>query len=84
MPEDRNLTQGEIALLQAVYGPRIPYPRVKVHPHRLTWPLPNDRAMAPNGDLYLPGTKYSPDFAAGDVSLLRKSLFIHEGTHLYH
>lgn len=80
---DRNLTPGEIAMLREVYGGRIPYSRVKVHPHRLTWPFPNDRAMAPNGELYFPGGEYVADFSAPGVDLAHKSTLIHEGAHLY-
>ncbi len=78
----RPLTTGEIALLRGVFGDGIAYGQVRVHPQRLCWPFPRDRAMAPNGHLYFPGC-YEDDFAGPAVSLRRRALFVHEGAHLY-
>lgn len=84
MPDEpRSLTSGEIAILRSVYGERITYPEVKVSEHRWFWPLANDRAMAPNGKIYFPGQTYAADFAAAGVSLYKRSVFVHEGAHLY-
>lgn len=77
------MTGGEIAMLRQIYGNRIPYASIKVVPHRWMWPFPNDRSMAPNGTMYLPGDDYRPDFASPSVDLYHKSTFVHETTHLY-
>lgn len=79
----RPLNAGEIGLLRGVYGDGIRYERVRIHPHRWFWPLPNNRSMAPNGHMYLPGADYAEDFAAPDVPLWHRGLFVHEGAHLF-
>ncbi|MGI4878665.1 MAG: hypothetical protein ACRYG4_14390 [Janthinobacterium lividum] len=81
--EMRKLTPGEIVILRSVYGERITYPEVRVSQHRWFWPLPDDRAMAPNGNIYFPGQTYAADFAAVGASLYNRSVFVHEGAHLY-
>ena len=82
-PDRRPLTPGEIAMLRSVYGTRIPYEKVKVSPHRWTWPFPQDRSMAPNGNMYFPGKEYVPDFSDPKVDMVRRSVFVHEGTHIF-
>ncbi len=81
--EGRPLTSGEVAMLRAVYGNRIPYAEVRVVPHRWTWPFHNDRSMAPNGIMYMPGDDYRSDFASPSVNISHRSTFVHEATHLY-
>jgi hypothetical protein len=39
--------------------------------------------MAPNGSLYFPDNLFANDFAAPGVTLRRRALLVHEGTHLY-
>lgn len=81
--DGRPLTTGEQFMLSGVYGHKIPHARVLVFPRRWMWPFPNDRSMAPNGNMYMPGKDYATDFSAASVSLYHKGVFIHEGAHLY-
>ena len=81
--DGRPLTVGEMSMLRSVYGIRIPFSAVRILAHRWYWPLPSDRAMSPNGNMYMPGEYYANDYAAGHVSLYHKGVFIHEGAHLY-
>ena len=83
MADGRAITAGETIMLRAVYGSRLPYAKVKVYPHRLMWPFPTDRAMAPNGNIYMPGNEYATDFSDPKVDLLLRSTFVHEAAHLY-
>jgi hypothetical protein len=80
---NRQLTVGEIAMLRSVFKDTIQYDKVRIHSERWAFVFPGDRAMAPNGEIYFPGATYEADFAAATVSLARKAVFIHEGTHLY-
>ena len=80
---NRVLTRGEIDLLRSVYGATITYDKVRVHSERWAFVFPNDRAMAPNGDVYFPGDDYAEDFSSPHVSLEKRSVFVHEGAHLY-
>ena len=70
-------------MLREVYGDRIPYAKIKLYPHRWAWPFPNDRAMSPNGEMYFPGAEYAPDFSSPRENLAKRSVFIHEGAHIY-
>lgn len=79
----RPLTPGETAMLRAIYGDGIDYPRVRLHPRRLCWPFPRDRAMAPNGHVYLPGPNWAEDYSSDTVPLRLRALLVHEGAHLY-
>ena len=81
--DGRALTSGERTMLSSVYGHRIPFSNVLVFPHRWSWPLPTNRSMAPNGNIYLPGADYAADLSAHTVSLYHKGVFVHEGAHLY-
>ena len=83
MADGRAITNGETAMLRAVYGSRLPYSKVTVYPHRWSWPFPTDRAMAPNGNIYMPGNEYAADFSNPKVDLLLRSTFVHESAHLY-
>ncbi len=83
-PKDgRPLTAGERMMLSSVYGHRIPYAKVTVFARRWMWPFPNNRSMAPNGNMYMPGNDYADDFSKRGVSLYHRGVFIHEGAHLY-
>lgn len=70
-------------MLQGVYGNRIPYAKINLFSHRWTWPFSEDRSMAPNGDMYFPGHQYADDFSSPSVNVVRRSVFVHEGAHLY-
>lgn len=78
---NRRLTLGETQILQSVFGNWIEYPRVRIHSERWAPVFPNDRAMAPNGEIYFPGAEYAADFAF--APLAKRATFVHEGTHLY-
>ena len=45
--------------------------------------FPNDRSMAPNGDMYLPGDWYRADASDPKLPLYIRSNLVHEATHLY-
>lgn len=82
--EDRGLTGGEVAMLRQVFGSAVDYGSVKLHNHGY-WMLlgfqPDNTATAPNGEIYLPGELFSPDFSLeglGDQHLL-----VHEMTHVW-
>ena len=79
----RLLTVGEIGVLRGVFGASIPYEKVRIFKHRWFWPLPNNRAMTPNGSIYFPGRSYFSDFSAASTPLYDKGVFVHESTHLY-
>ena len=81
--DGRPLTLGEIGMLREVYGNRIPVTRVRIYAHRWMWPFPTDRAMAPNGSMYMPDRNYAADYSAPGVNLYHKGVFIHECAHLY-
>ena len=83
MTDGRHVTSGEVAMLQAVYGTRIPYSVVMIYPRRWMWPFPQDRSMAPNGNVYMPGTEYANDYSNPAVDLYRRSTFVHEFAHIY-
>lgn len=77
----RNLTAGEIALCQRVFGSLIDYAKVKVmnHPY-LPW-QPGNVVMAPKGYIHALSPNYSHDYA--QESLAYQGLFIHEMAHIY-
>lgn len=81
---DRGLTPGEIELLRPVFRDALDYASVKVHNHGY-WMLcgfqPTCTAMAPNGQLYLPGKLFEPDFSQAGPSA--KRLFVHEMVHVW-
>ena len=76
----RPLTKGEIALARTVFGDAIEYGTVYVSDSKFTGFHPPGVAMAPNGNLFMPGC-YSDDYSAEAV--YRQSLFIHEMTHVW-
>jgi hypothetical protein len=76
----RPLTKGEIALARTVFGDSIEYGTVYVSDSKFTGFHPEGVAMAPNGNLFMPGC-YSDDYSAERV--YTQSLFIHEMTHVW-
>src|ERR1041384_5525645 len=78
---DRDLTPGEMALLQSVYSNTITYPSVKVHNYKAYFFQPDDTAMTPDGEVYFPEKHYLADFST--ASLSSQSWFVREGAHLY-
>ncbi|WP_374663084.1 hypothetical protein [Acinetobacter sp.] len=77
----RNLTDGEIALCQTVFGSLIDYTQVQImnQPY-LPW-QPKHVVMAPEGRIHALAPSYSPDYAL--ESRPYQGLFIHEMTHIY-
>lgn len=78
----RPLTSGEIKLARSVFGDSIDYGSVRISPEKFGGMdfLPEGTAMAPNGNLFMPGC-YKEDYAAESVAT--QSLFIHEMTHVW-
>ena len=78
----RPLTSGEIKLARSVFGDSIDYGTVRVSPEKFGGMdfLPEGTAMAPNGNLFMPGC-YCNDYSAKDFHT--QSLFIHEMTHVW-
>jgi type VI secretion system secreted protein VgrG len=78
----RDLTAGEIAMCQKIFGGSIKYGKVKVHPHGAYSERNVDgNAVTPNGQIYFNSEDYRPDFSAESVS--KQSWFIHEMTHVW-
>lgn len=82
--EDRGLTNGEIALLQPIFGTSVNYSQVRVHNHG-TWMFfgfqDTDTAVTPNGELYMPGTLFEADYSVAEDPT--KHLFVHEMVHVW-
>jgi hypothetical protein len=76
----RPLTKGEVALARTVFGDSIDYETVYVSDSRFAGFHPEGVAMAPNGNLFMPGC-YQDDYSAETVR--GQSLFIHEMTHVW-
>ena len=79
MSDTRPLTEGEIELAQSIYGDAIDYSEVEIHNDNHVF-LPDDRAHAPNGDMYFPGDTYEADFS--EAGLGDRETFIHELGHV--
>ena len=79
----RALTRGELRMIEQMFGSLPGIDRARVFPRNFWWPYPNKRAMAPNGNIYFPGTEYREDFSLSSVPLALRALFMHEATHLY-
>lgn len=79
----RPMTSGEVAMVNAMFGPNPGFARARIFRHNFWWPYPNHRAMTPSGDIFFPGEDYEDDFSGFYVSVPRKALFLHEATHLY-
>jgi len=76
----RVLSASEIGILRSVYGGRIDYNRVRIYNRTF---LPGMRTSAPNGGIYFAEPDYLADFGAAGSSLSKRSVFVHEGAHLY-
>lgn len=78
----RPLTSGEMKLARSVFGDSIDYGTVRVSPEKFGGMdfLPEGTAMAPNGNLFMPGC-YCNDYSAKDI--YTQGLFIHEMTHVW-
>lgn len=79
MSDTRPLTEGEIELAQSIYGDAIDYSKVEIHDDNYPF-LPDDRAHAPDGDMYFPGNTYEEDFS--EAGLRDRETFIHELGHV--
>lgn len=77
----RDLTAGEIAMLESVFAKTITYSKVKVHNYKAYFFQPDDTAMTPDGEIYFPPAHYLADFST--ASLSDRAWFVHEGAHLY-
>ncbi|MBM7067852.1 hypothetical protein [Actibacterium sp. 188UL27-1] len=81
----RSLTSGEIAMAQSVYKSTINCKKPRIFNEKWAFFQPDDRAMAPNGNIYFapsdPG--YQADFSARSVGIHDKATFIHELGHVW-
>lgn len=79
MPTIRPLTEGERGLADEVFGPELDAARVRL----ATIPFWS-RAFVASGRLVVwPARAMRPDFAAPDVPLSVKAVFVHELTHVW-
>jgi hypothetical protein len=80
--EDRGrpLTPSEIKFARKIFDNDLDYSRPRVFNSEWAIFQPDNRAMAPNGNIYLPGDRYRDDFSkyTGDLVLL-----LHELTHVW-
>jgi len=79
MPK-RPLTPGEIALAREVFGGAIDYATVTITEDKFIGFHPDNTAMAPDGNLYMPGC-YRNDYSKEDT--WDQAMFIHEMTHVW-
>lgn len=89
-PVRRDMTSGEIRMAKSVFGDAINFggkgERNGVGIYDGKWKpfQPDNRAMAPNGNIYFPGTSYEEDFSGSkSVSDRDRRTFIHEMTHVW-
>lgn len=81
----RKLTEGEIRMARTVFKEEIDYAKPRVHNTKWQFFQPDDRAMAPNGNIYYAptDTSYRADFSASDASIDMRATFIHELGHVW-
>lgn len=81
----RRLTEGEIVLARTVYKAEINYALPRVHNTKWRFFQPDDRAMAPNGNIYYAPSdpSYRRDFSAAGVGIHEQATFIHELGHVW-
>ena len=81
----RKLTEGEVALARTVYKGEINYALPRIHNVKWQFFQPDDRAMAPNGNIYYAPAdpSYHTDFSASGVSLHHRATFVHELGHVW-
>ena len=77
---ERNLTQGEIALVRKIFKNSINYKNVKVHNEKYAFFQPSRSGMTPNGEIYIADI-YKQDYSAANNYL--KAFFIHEMVHVW-
>ncbi|MDR2207558.1 MAG: hypothetical protein LBE22_01080 [Azoarcus sp.] len=79
----RGLTNGEMKMLIRLFGASIPYRAVKIYNRKWMKLQSDSRAVAPDGNLYIPpGTWFEEDFSTiSDLS--RKHKFVHEMVHVW-
>jgi len=82
--QDRSLTAGEKAMLLPIFANAIDFASVRIHPHGY-WLFfgfqDKDTAVTPNGELYMPGALFKPDYSKQDLGWQR--LFVHEMVHVW-
>lgn len=84
----RDLTPGEIRVLQTVFGSALDYSKVKIHNETY---LPfQDVPVTPNGEIFYTPEEYQPDFSAsplhlsvGKSEIRKKNTFVHEVAHAW-
>ncbi|WP_367105211.1 PAAR domain-containing protein [uncultured Psychrobacter sp.] len=91
-PIRRDLTSGEIRMAESVFGDAINFGGkgegngVGIYDGKWKPFQPDNRAMAPNGHIYFPGTSYKEDFSnlgSKALSNADRRTFIHEMTHVW-
>jgi type VI secretion system secreted protein VgrG len=82
--EDRGLTNGEIAMLRPIFDASVDYSQVRIHNHGY-WMFfgfqKKGTAVTPNGELYMPGDLFLPDYSAAADTM--QHLFVHEMVHVW-
>jgi len=76
----RPLTPREIAFARKIFDTDLDYSRPLVFNSRWAFFQPDNRAMAPNGNIYIPGDRYRDDFSHYTADL---ALLLHELTHVW-
>ena len=79
----RKLTSGELREIRWMFGMVPGVERARIYPRNFWWPFRNNRAMAPDGNIYFPSQDFREDFSLGSVPVPLRALFMHEATHLY-
>lgn len=88
----RDMTSGELRTAKSVFGEAINFGEngkgngVGVYNGKWKPFQPDNRAMAPNGNIYFPGTSYEEDFSnlgSKKLSDEDRRTFIHEMTHVW-
>ena len=91
-PIRRDLTSGELRTSRSVFGGAINFGEkgegngVGIYDGKWKPFQPDNRAMAPNGNIYFPGTSYEEDFSnlnSKSVSDRDRRTYIHEMTHVW-
>ena len=91
-PVRRDMTSGELRIAKSIFGDAINFGEkgegngVGIYDGKWKPFQPDNRAMAPNGNIYLPGTAYKEDFSnLGSKRLINEDrrTFIHEMTHVW-
>lgn len=80
---ERQLTEGEVALTQSIFGNAIDTRKVTIRRRKWAFFQPRQVTMAPRGHIHFHpgGDSYCDDFAT--ASWQRQGLFIHEMTHIW-